>query len=178
MTTFAAMRLHLITPVIAVGLAVLLSACAGSGDSPTSNDVGARETEQAALEAVREAVPLVVQAISGTQVEVEAAWTSCMPQLSWKYDGAGIFTAPEGEATEQLESIRTALVEAGFTDVSQVDGQVAVERDGVTLSFAPHLATGNPKAWQLSFRTECLSLTGDDKDYADSDTRTRVDGLG
>lgn len=181
MTRFAAMRLHLMTSAIAAaGLVVLLSACTSpsTGESSSGDpDEGAERTQQGALAVVREAVPLAVQAVDGDRVRAEAGWTSCMPELSWKYDGAGVFKAPAGEVATQLDAIRTALVDAGFTDVTKVDGQVAVQRDDVTLVFSPHLATGDREAWQLSFHTDCKALTGDDKDHAESDARTSVDGL-
>lgn len=182
MTRFAAMRLHvMVSAVAAIGLVALLSACTGpgSGESPAGEtDASAEQTEQSALATVREAVPLAVAAIGGDRVRAEAAWTACMPELSWKYDGAGVFKAPEGEVEAQLEAIRSALLDAGFADVTKVDDQVAVERDGLTLAFSPHLATGDPEAWQLSFQTDCLALSGDDKERAEADTPTPVDGLG
>lgn len=178
---FASMRLHLMTPMIAaVGLVVLLSACTGpdAGTSPSDDSAAsAEQTEQAGLATVRDAVPLVLRAVDGDRVRAEAGWTACMPQVSWQYDGAGVFKAPEDDVPHQLDAIRTALVEAGFTDVTQVQDQVAVERDGLTLVFSPHRATGDPEAWQFSFQSDCLTLSGDDKEHAESDARTPVDGL-
>ena len=46
-----------------------------------------------------------------------------------------------------------------------------------TLVFSPHRATGDPEAWQFSFQSDCLTLSGDDKEHAESDARTPVDGL-
>lgn len=178
MTRFARMRLHLATPlVVAVALATVLAAC-GDGD-PASGDASRRAeaAEKTTVGVVREAIPLAVRAVEGRGVRAEAGWTACMPELSWQYDGAGVFKAPEGRVAAQLDAIRGALVDAGFRDVSKVDDQVAVERDDVTIAFSPQRATGDPEAWQVSFRTSCLRLSGEDKERADSSDRSPIDGL-
>ena len=126
---------------------------------------------------VGEAVPLAVRAVEGRDVRAEAGWTACMPGLSWKYDGAGVFDAPAGRVAAQLDAIRVALVDAGFRDVTEVEDQVAVERDDVTIAFSPQRATGDPEAWQVSFHTSCLKLSGDDKERAETGTRSPVAGL-
>ena len=114
MTRFAAMRLHvMVSAVAAIGLVALLGACTGpgSGESPAGEtDASAEQTEQSALATVREAVPLAVEAIGGDRVRAEAAWTACMPELSWKYDGAGVFKAPEGEVAFEERVQRVAPV--------------------------------------------------------------------
>ena len=178
MTRFARMRLHLVTPlVVAVALAAVLTACT-DGDPAKDDAAGrAQAAEKSTVAVVGEAVPLAVRAVEGRDVRAEAGWTACMPGLSWKYDGAGVFDAPAGRVAAQLDAIRVALVDAGFRDVTEVEDQVAVERDDVTIAFSPQRATGDPEAWQVSFHTSCLKLSGDDKERAETGTRSPVAGL-
>ena len=59
----------------------------------------------------------------------------------------GQLIAPEKNVAQQLEKVRTALVDAGYDDVTQVEGHVTVEREGTTVDIQQPGAAYGPKKW-------------------------------
>jgi hypothetical protein len=153
-----AMRATL-TVLTLVALVVGATSC-----SLGSDEVPAREREKQVVDAVSEAVPLVERALGATKVEVGGGWSSCPSGVGHVYSGGGTITAPEGDRAAQLEAVRTALVDAGFEDGTQVDGHVSVSRGEVGLDLHPSAVRGKG-AWKVSFTGPCKRYGGDDEDY-------------
>ncbi len=163
------------TTILLLALLTSLSACAGSAD--TGDDAGGVDVvESTTTTQAREAIPLASDALSATGVEVYTQWQSCMA-VSWKYAAFGQIIAPEGDVAEQLDSIRTALLDAGYDDVTQVDGHVSMERDGITFDIQQPGAAYGPGKWQVSISSACAGYRGDDKTRVEDDSPQPLEGL-
>lgn len=150
--------------VLSVGaLLGVTAACASS--SAGGDDVSAKAREQEVIDTVTQAVPVAQEAMGATKVLVDGQWGSCPGGVGHRFTGGGTLSAARGDTEAQLEAIRTALVDAGFDDGTQVDGHVSVSRGEVGLDFAPQLAAKTPGTWKVSFQGPCKRYSGDDEDY-------------
>ena len=121
------------TTVLLLALLATLTACGDGGGEGGDNAGagGAESVERTTTERAEEAIPLASEALGATDAEVYTQWQSCMA-ISSKYAAIGHLVAAEKDTAQQLESVRTALVEVGYDDVTQVEGHVTMERDGTT----------------------------------------------
>jgi hypothetical protein len=143
----------------------LVALVAGTSSCSLGKDgVSAKDREKQVVDAVSEAVPVARKALGAADAQVEGQWGSCPGGVGHRFTGGGTLTGPEGDADSQLEAVRTALVDAGFEDGTQVDGHVSVSRDDVDLDFQPSPARGKG-AWAVSFYGPCNRYSGDDEDY-------------
>ncbi|WP_075836811.1 hypothetical protein [Deinococcus marmoris] len=138
--------------LIVLGLMVLLTACSWGRDARS-----AQATEQAVIDAARDAMTTAAKILGGSELMAGARWYKCPGGIGHQYVGGGVMTAPKGDVSRQLEAVRAAVIGAGFTDVTQVEGKVSVERDdiSVTLGYravdqhwrvsSARSATGTPK---------------------------------
>lgn len=162
--------------LLLASLCVAVTACsAGSGGG--AGDDEPADVQQRTTQRIQDAVPLALTAVSGTKAEVHAQWRACMPELSYQYQGDGLLTAPEDRDANGIEDIRSALVDAGYSDVSQVAGHVTVKRDGVTLDVRQPGKAHGPGQWRVSFHTECFTYGGDDEAAVEGDDGGMVPGL-
>lgn len=167
------------TTVLLLALITSLTACAGGAGGGGGTDEGAGDVEaveRTTTERAKEAIPLAADALSATDVEVYTQWQSCMA-ISWKYAAVGQISAPEGDVAQQLERIRVALLDAGYDDVTQVDGHVSMERDGTTFDIQQPGAAYGPGTWQVSLSSECAGYRGDDKARIEDDSPQLLEGL-
>ncbi|ASN82499.1 MULTISPECIES: hypothetical protein [Deinococcus] len=134
----------------------------------------AAATEEAVTAAAREAMLAAARAIGGTDLKADARWASCLGGVGYEYVGGGTMQAREGDVARQLEAVRTALVRAGFTDVTQVEGKVSVERDDVLLTLTYHRAY---RGWPVSFHSKCRSYPRADRARVQSAERRDIGGL-
>jgi len=162
------------TTVLLLVLVALLTGCAGGGD--TDSTARADTVERTTTERAEETIPLAVEALVATEVEVYTQWESCMA-ISSKYSAFGQLTAAEKDVPAQLGRVREALLGAGYADVTQVEGHVSMERDGMTFDLQQPGAAYGPHQWQVSVFSECASYRGDDKDGIDNDTAQLLEGL-
>ena len=166
----AAMRPTLAVVALVV-LVVGLSAC-----STGSDEMPPQDREKQAVDVVTEAVPLVEEALRSTRAEVGGGWSSCPGGVGHVYSGGGTISAPEGDASAQLDAVRTALTDAGFEEGTLVDGHVSVSRDEVSLDVTPSAARG-PGAWAVSFEGPCKRYGGDDEQYVQEQNLAGEDSL-
>ncbi|HEY0642304.1 MAG TPA: hypothetical protein VGD39_02720 [Nocardioides sp.] len=145
-------------------LALVALVAGASSCSLGKDEVSAKDREKQVVDAVSEAVPLARKALGAADAQVEGQWGSCPGGVGHRFTGGGTLTGPEGDTDAQLEAVRTALVDAGFEDGTQVDGHVSVSRDDVDLDFQPSPARGKG-AWAVSFYGPCNRYSGDDEDY-------------
>lgn len=174
--TFVAMRRALVL----AALALALTACGGSGtgSTPDAEDgPSAEQTRQSVVETAEEALPLAARAVSGTAIQAESAWEECMQNLSWRYAGGAVITAPEGSVDQQLDAIRSTLVDAGYTDITANDGHVSVERDGVSVDVRRPAVGRDPRTWTASFFSECAPYSEEDVAAIESDPGHDFAGL-
>ena len=174
--TFVAMRRALVL----TALALTLAACGGAGGTPGADPEDAptaEETRQAVVETAEEALPLAARTISGTAIQAEAAWEECMQNLSWRYAGGAVITAPRGTVEQQLEAIRTALVDAGYTDITANDGHASVERDGISVDIRQPAVGRDPRTWTASFFSGCSPYSEDDVARIEADPGHDFPGL-
>ena len=174
MTRVGTVRLVLLL----LSLCLAMTACSddSGGDTRSSGEKPA-DVEKRATQRVQEAVPLALEAVSGTKAEIRAQWRSCMPELSYQYEGDGLLTAPEAQDENGLEAIRSALVDAGWRETVHVPRHVNVERDGVTLDVREPGAGYGPGRWRVRFHTECLTYSGEDKTAVENDEAGMLPGL-
>ena len=168
-TTVERMRVSLLV----LALAAALAACSGGGDGgngPTVDGVERTTTDHAEV-----AVPVAVRALEADQVKAFGQWQSCMA-LSWRYEVFVNMTAPEGDTATQLEAVRAALVEDGWTDDTKVDDHVTLVREDTTVDVAPSPARG-PGTWVMKVQSSCADYDGDDKDRVENDEAAPIDGL-
>jgi hypothetical protein len=150
--------------ILSIGALIgVTSAC--SAGSTGGDEVSAQTREQEVVDAVTEAVPAAQDALGATEVLVDGQWGSCPGGVGHRFAGGGTLTAPEGDTDGQLEAVRSALVDAGFDDETQVDGHVTVVRSEVELDFQPQLAAKTPGTWKVSYHGPCKRYSGDDEDY-------------
>jgi hypothetical protein len=160
------------TALLLLALAAPLCACAGSDGDPGD---GEREAvESATTEHAREVVPLASTALSATDVEMFTQWQSCMA-ISWRHEAFGTITAPEGRPAEQLEAVRAALADAGYEDVTQVEGHVTAERDEITVDVQQPTAVRGPDVWQVSVSSRCADHDGSDLERVEDDEAQPLD---
>ncbi len=152
-----------------LALLTLLPACTPGRDARP-----AAATEQAVTAAAREAMLAAAHAIGGTDLRADARWARCLGGVGYEYVGGGTLRAREGDVARQLEAVRTALVKSGFTDVTQVEGKVSVERDDVLLTFTYHRAY---RGWPVSFHSKCRGYPGADRARVQSGERREIGGL-
>lgn len=165
--TFVAM----LRALVLVALTVALASCGagGAGTPDTGDGPTAEETRRVVVETAEDALPLAARSISGTAIQAEAAWEECMQDLSWRYAGGAVITAPQGTVAQQLEAIRAALVEAGYSDITANDGHVSVERDGVSVDVRQPAVGRDPRTWTASFFSGCSPYSDDDVAAIESD---------
>ncbi|AZI41967.1 hypothetical protein EHF33_03705 [Deinococcus psychrotolerans] len=109
-------------------------------------------TEQAVIDAARDAMLAAAKAVGGSQLKAGVRWSGCPGGVGNQYMGGGVMKAPKGDTSLQLEAIRSAVVKAGFTDVTQVEGKVSVERDDINLTMGYRIFD---HSWPISFRSKC-----------------------
>jgi hypothetical protein len=154
------------TALLVLSVGALLGATSACSSSSTGgDDVSAKAREQEVIDTVSKAVPVAQDALGATKVLVDGQWGSCPGGVGHRFTGGGTLSAPEGDTDAQLEAIRTALVDAGFDDETQVDDHVSVSRGEVGLDFAPQLAARTPGTFKVSFQGPCKRYSGDDEDY-------------
>lgn len=154
------------TALLLLSVGALLGVTSACSSSPMGGDeVSAKDREQEVVDTVSEAVPAARDALGGTKVLVDGQWGSCPGGVGHRYSGGGTITASDGDSDAQLEAVRSALVDAGFEDGTQVDGHVTVARSEVELDFQPQLAARTPGTWKVSFHGPCKRYSGDDEDY-------------
>ena len=161
------------TSLLLVALAVALSACSGGGsggDGPTVDGV-----ETTTTDAAKVSVPVAVRALEADGVKAFGQWQSCMA-LSWRYEVLASMTAPEGDTATQLEAVRAALVEDGWTDDTEVDDHVTVVREDTTVDVTPSPARG-PGTWVMTVQSSCADWDGDDKERIENDEATPIEDL-
>lgn len=164
------------TTLLLLVLATVLSACStgGSGSGGGAGEsVDAVET--ATTELAQEAIPLVSEALGATAVKAQGQWQSCMA-ITWRYEAFATITAGEGETAAQLDQVRTALVDAGYDDATQVEGHVTVERGDLTVDVQPSLARG-PRAWKVVVQSSCADYDGDDLERVENDEGRPLEGV-
>jgi hypothetical protein len=148
-----------------LSVGALLGATSACSASTGGDEVSAKTREQEVVDAVAEAVPVAQEALRAATVLVDGQWGSCPGGVGHRFAGGGTIAAPEGDTDRQLEAVRSALVDAGFEDETQVDGHVSVVRSEVELDFQPQLAARTPGTWKVSFQGPCKRYSGDDEDY-------------
>jgi hypothetical protein len=168
-TTVERMRVSLLV----LALAAALSACFGG--SSGGGGGSAESVEKTTTDAAEVAVPVSVRALEGTKVKSYGQWQSCMA-LSWRYEVFVSMTAPEGDTASQLEAVRSALVEDGWTDETKVDDHVTLVREDTTVDVAPSPARG-PGTWVMTVQSSCADYDGDDLDRVENDESAPIEGL-
>ncbi len=148
-----------------LSIAALLGATSACSSSTGGDEVSAKTREREVVDTVTEAVPLAQGALGASKVLVDGQWGSCPGGVGHRFSGGGTITAKEGDTAAQLEAVRSALVDAGFDDETQVDGHVSVVRSQVDLDFSPQPAAQTPGTWKVSFHGPCKRYGGDDEDY-------------
>ena len=152
-------------PLLLLTLVAALSACAGGSSGGGGGSVDS--VEKVTTDHARVATPTVVDALRASKVKAFGQWQSCMA-LSWRYEVFASLTAPEGDTAAQLEAVRTALVQDGWTDDTQVDDHVTVVREDTRVDVAPSPARG-PGTWVMKVQSECADYDGDEKDRVEDD---------
>ena len=154
------------TALLLLSVGALLGATSACSASTGGDDVPAKDREREVVDTVTKAVPLAQEALGATKVLVDGQWGSCPGGVGHRFTGGGTLSAPEGGDTQaQLEAVRSALVDAGYDDETQVDDHVTVARGEVELDFAPQLAAKTPGTWKVSYQGPCKRYSGDDEDY-------------
>jgi hypothetical protein len=154
--------MRLLLAVATTCLSLSLTSC---GSSPSEGDgVSAKEEQASYVAAIKEAVPLAARAVSATKVEVVGRWQTCSG--GWQYEGSGAIHVHDSGDDAQLDRVRAALVDAGWTDHTRVEGHVSVEKHDLALDLQrPNNAF--PELWAVAFYAPCRILTGADKDYVE-----------
>ena len=83
-------------------------------------------------------------------------------------------TAPKDDVSRQLEAVRSVVVGAGFTDISQVQGTVSVQREDITVTLKYHRAY---QGWPMSFRSKCHIYRGTETKRVKSSAYSNMEGL-
>ncbi len=168
-----AMRRH----TILLGLLLALTPLAACSLFGSSQDDGkAQKTQRSVTARAQEALPLATDAVGGSNIDAEASWYECMQNLSWKYNGAGTFTASPDTVDNQLAAMKSALVAAGYEDVTQVEGHLSVTQGDFTLDLQQNPAYG-PTTWVFSFESDCSPYSSADGAYISKDTGGPIEGL-
>ena len=161
------------TSILLLGLAVALSAC--SGDGAGVGGAAADSVEKTTTDHAEAAVPAAVRALGGREVKAFGHWQSCMA-LSWRYEVFASMTAPEGDTTAQLDAVRSALVDDGWTDDTQVDDHVTLTRQDTTVDVQPSPARG-PGTWVVRVQSRCADYDGDEKERVENGRTTPIEEL-
>jgi len=132
--------------------------------------------EASTTERADESIPLATEALGATAVEIYTQWQSCMA-ISSKHAVFGQITAPGKDVAARLERVREALLAADWTDATQVEGHVTMERDGTTFDIREPSALYGPDQWLVSVFSRCATYDGDDQDRIDNDTPQLLEGL-
>ncbi|WP_146160589.1 hypothetical protein [Deinococcus arcticus] len=156
-------------PLGMLGLTALLTGCSWGRDSRS-----AQATEQAAADTARDTMILAARATGATRLEAGGRWRHCSGGIGHQYSGGGVVWAPQGNVSRQLEAIRAALVEAGFTDVSQLKDRVSVQRNEITLTLRYHRTY---RGWPVSFYSKCHIYRGADGQRVNSTAYRDLEGL-
>lgn len=159
--------------LLLIALAAALSACSGAGGGgggATADGVEKTTTDHAEV-----AVPKAVGALEAKKVKAIGQWQSCMA-LSWRYEVFASMTAPEGDTAAQLDAVKTALVDDGWTDDTQVEDHVTVTRDDVTVDVEPSPARG-PGTWVVRVQSACADYDGDEKERVENDEARPIEAL-
>lgn len=151
------------------GPSLMLISCMGGSDRPD-----AVQTEVVVIREARAAIAVAGTALGKTGAVADASWFACMPQMSWSYRGGGTFIADHGDIAARLATVRSALIASGFTDVTQVEGKVAVERSGVTFVIEPRRMGGPPERWSFSYQSQCRGYSADDRARIKRDERRDI----
>ena len=126
--------------------------------------MSAKEDQASYVAAIKEAVPLAARAVSGTKVEVVGRWQTCSG--GWQYEGSGAIHVDAEADDAHLDQVRAALLDAGWSDHTLVEGHVSVVKDDLALDLQrPNRAF--PTSWALFFHSDCRFLTGADRDYVE-----------
>lgn len=141
-----------------LGPLLMLISCTGSSDRPD-----AAQAEVIVIREARAAIDIAGKALAKTGAVADASWFACMPEMSWSYRGGGTFIAGHGDIAARLATVRSALIQSGFADVTQVEGKVAVERSGVTFVIEPRRIGVTPERWSFSYQSQCRGYSGDDR---------------
>ncbi|MBZ9752372.1 hypothetical protein K7W42_16090 [Deinococcus sp. HMF7604] len=152
-----------------LGLAALLSACSLGRDERS-----AQATEQAAVDAARDAMLAAARALGGTDLKATGRWASCPGGIGQRYVGGGSMKAPKGNVAGQLEAIRSAVAAAGFTDVTQVKENVTMQRDDISVNLNYNRVY---EGWPLSFRSTCHTYPRADAKRVKSSANREIEGL-
>jgi hypothetical protein len=173
-TTVSRMR----TSLLLVALAAALSACAdggGAGAGGGGAGGGVDGVEKTTTDHAETAVPKAADALEARKVKAFGQWQSCMA-LSWRYEVFASMTAAEGDTTAQLEAVRAALVDDGWTDDTQVDGHVTLTREDTSVDVEPSPARG-PGTWVVRVQSACADYDGDDQDRVENDEARPIEAL-
>jgi hypothetical protein len=155
---------HQARTVLASCLLLTLPAGLASCSSGTS-DAGpsAREAEADYTSLVEDAVTVAGETIGASKVELVGRWDSCLG--AHQFRGTGSLTTPRPVDPDAITDVLAAMVEAGFSDTTQVEGHASVERGEVELDVQQPTRTYGPRTWTISFNSDCRSF--DDEEYID-----------
>ncbi|MCW2793791.1 MAG: hypothetical protein JWO76_2889 [Nocardioides sp.] len=153
---------------------VLLVLTSCTADGSEGDHMSARDAEASYVASLEEAVPLAARTVEATKVEVVGRWQSCMGGFQYQGTGAVHVDGPGDEA--QVERVRSALTDAGWDDVTQVEGHVSVEKGDLALDLT-RPGGAFPGLWTLAFHSDCRVLHGEDKDYAEQGQVNHFTGL-
>lgn len=159
--------------LLLLALATALSACSGGSTGGGGGSVDS--VERVTTDAAEVAVPVSVRALDAAKVKAFGQWQSCMA-LSWRYEVFVSMTAPEGDTATQLEAVKAALVEDGWTDKTTVDDRVTVVREDTTVDVAPSPARG-PGTWVLKVQSSCADYDGDELERVENDEAAPIEKL-
>lgn len=170
-----------VVTLLAVPL-LALTACSFSEPDGT-----AAATRDRVLAEAERTVPVVVEALGGTDVVSAAAWESCMGYPSWKYAGYAMVEVPpadeepaEGARPDHgpaLEAVRDALAELGYEDDGPSDGRVAVGAEGYSLLVEPAVnPEGFDGTWKVQFTNGgCVLFDDADNELVAQDGERELD---
>ena len=155
--------------LIVLGLMVLLSACSWGRDARS-----AQATEQAVIDAARDTMTTAAKTIGGSELKAGARWYRCSGGIGYQNVGGGVMMAPKGDVSRQLEAIRATFISAGFTDVTQVEGKVSVERDDISVTLGYRAVD---QRWRVSFHSRCYRYSKAETQRVASSVYREIGGL-
>lgn len=154
-------------PLIATTLAT-------GGCTKDNNGPSAVQTEATVTQEARTAIAVAAKALGASETRADAGWYDCMPNMAWSFRGGGTFIAAHGDVAARLAAVRTALVAAGYIDVTKVEGKVAVERGDVTFVIGPQRIGTQPERWSFSYQSRCRGYSAKDRNRVDADDRHAI----
>ena len=161
------------TPAISAALLTAAMLTTG-GCSKDGNGPSAAETEALVTREARAALTISAKALGASGTRADAGWFDCVPNMAWSYRGGGTFIVAHGDVSPRLTAVRTALVEAGYTDVTKVAGKVAVERGEVTFVIGPQRIGTQPERWSFSYQSRCRGYAERDRARVKADDRRNI----